>query len=82
MTDYRGTVRARELRADESGGDGDFLAGLDNGYVVEVLADYDGTVRVTFHDCDGNEGELTCSESMPVDVMRREPVPDLEEWED
>jgi hypothetical protein len=49
---------------------GDFLPGLDDGYVfVEpVLSDVSGSVTVTFHTAEGDEAELTCPALMPVTI--------------
>lgn len=62
---------------------GDYLTGLDNGYVIEVdhdpvMSSYaghgqyarigDGLVLVTFNDADGGEGYLLAAPDMPVTV--------------
>lgn len=62
--------------------EGDFLPGLDNGYVVEVDHDPDvwdgrynvsmstGLVLLTFHTAQGEEAYLLCPPDMPVTVKR------------
>ena len=65
--------------------EGDYLTGLDNGYVVEVEKDPDvsmgvgrgtyaamgsGMVMLTFHDAEGGEGYLMAAADMPVEVKR------------
>lgn len=58
---------------------GDYLTGLDNGYVVEVgdnetphmdgryvIDRGDGLVSITFHTAQGEEGELIVPSEMPV----------------
>lgn len=72
------TVDVQDLR------EGDFLVGLDSGYVFSVdenpdvsMGDGsyhfnmgDGMVLVTFHDAQGNENYLLLTQGHPVDVRR------------
>lgn len=61
---------------------GDFLPGLDNGYVVEVDEEH-GLVSgryntafasecqiITFHTAEGDEAHIICPPDMPVTVQR------------
>jgi len=77
-------VKAKKVRAHSDDQTGDFLAGLDNGYVVEAeRVDYivaqdsgysvrlDGDfMRFTFHTADGDEASLTGPADMPITVKR------------
>jgi len=70
------TIEAHEV------GEGNFLPGLDNGYVVEVervdgitLQDHRYAVwhsgdfmKFTFHTAEGEEAYLTCPADMPITV--------------
>lgn len=48
---------------------GDFLTGLDDGYVFEVSAtEYD--VEILFHDADGGENLLKVGPEHPLSVRR------------
>lgn len=71
-------VEAGEVEA------GDFLPGLDNGYVFEdptqadayvsdgyVIAMPSGTIRIRFHTAEGEEAELICPDNMPVTIRQR-----------
>lgn len=77
-------VRVGDLIPHTNDQDGDYLVGLDNGYVVEVDTDtdyvslgynsgrlHDGMVLVTFHDRDGDENYLILNEDHPINVKRR-----------
>lgn len=57
-------VKAKKVR------EGDFLTGLDSGYVYTDpdVGEYDTTIY--FHDSDGDEGELTVKNSFRVSVQR------------
>lgn len=50
-------------------GEGDFLVDLDNGYVVDV-EEWEESVRITFHDADGNECYLETGSHHPIRVKR------------
>lgn len=62
---------------------GDFLVGVDNGYVVEVTIDPDfgfgeyntrlpdGTVYIMFHTSEGDEGHLILPPDVPITVTRK-----------
>lgn len=69
------TVAASEVQ------EGDFLVGLDNGYVFEGPSEdvppYEsgyargpGLVSISFHTAEGDEGELIVPAEMPVTVKR------------
>lgn len=49
---------------------GDFLTGIDNGYVVDIEEDPLGYsyVTITFHDRNGDEGELKVAADTPLEV--------------
>lgn len=68
-------VKAKKIRADGGmhGGAGDFLPGLDNGYVVEVeRTGYSGSmVRITFHTTEGEEAYVECPDNMPITIKAR-----------
>ena len=71
-------IEARFIR------EGDFLPGLDNGYVFEdpeenpsltygrynASLSGDGIVMVGFHTAEGEEAHLVCPDNMPVTVER------------
>lgn len=64
------TVKAKKVR------EGDFLPGLDNGYVPweperEDNGYGEATIRILMHDRWGNEFFLECGEDMPVTVERK-----------
>lgn len=74
------TVPAAKVR------EGDFLPGLDNGYVYEDASGedippyFDGrfaiarsgdNVRIGFHTAEGEEAELICPADMPITVERQ-----------
>lgn len=72
------TVKAKKVKV------GDYLPGLDNGYVFDeperdpyVVFDNrfpanmgSGMVLITFHDAEGNENYVVCGKDMPITVMR------------
>ena len=64
------TVEAQDLVAGPTGVGGDFLAGLDNGYVVDIVEDT-YAVSITFHTAEGDEATLTCPKDMPVLIIER-----------
>jgi hypothetical protein len=62
-------VKAKKVR------EGDFLTGLDDGYVFTEPEVVDGPSRfneviIRFHDAEGEEGFLQCGKNMPVTVRR------------
>jgi hypothetical protein len=71
-------VKAKKVR------EGDYLVGLDNGYVSEVergaYASFDdkygtnqggeNSVLIVFHDAQGDENYLVCGKDMPITVER------------
>lgn len=73
-------VKARKVK------EGDFIPGLDNGYVIEVqreggfiigtdrysFAQGEGTVTITMNDAEGDEFYLLAPLDMPVTVARPE----------
>jgi len=77
---------ASEVRSHSDDGTGDFLPGLDNGYVVEVeendgyfsypgggrvtAAMPDDTVLITFHDAQGDECYLLMPGDSQIQVER------------
>ena len=67
----RKIVKAKKVRSDYQDGTGDFIPGLDNGYVVEVIRDCEDEVTITFHDAEGNENTITCGKNMMITVERR-----------
>lgn len=69
-----GIVRARDIEL------GDFLTGLDNGYVVEILeAGYEDSERViSFHTAEGSEADLRCPDNMPIAIKREGEIPEME----
>lgn len=73
-----GYVYADQLESDSGGSGGDFLTGLDDGYVVEVEF-HEHDVVVTFHTANGDEATLRCPQDMPITVKRHGDIPDLEE---
>ena len=78
------TIQARDLQPHTDTVEGDFIVGLDNGYVVEVDFDTDyislgrlsgrlpdDMVLITYHDQDGEENYLILREEHPVTVERK-----------
>jgi hypothetical protein len=60
------TVKAKKVR------EGDFLPGLDNGYVFEVekAADYDLHVVIWYHDVNGDENYITTWPDNQITIRR------------
>jgi hypothetical protein len=62
------TVKAKKVRA------GDFLVGLDDGYVYETTDPYPGdegaNVEIVFHDDGGGENTLVCWRELRITVSR------------
>lgn len=59
------TVKARKVR------EGDFLPGIDNGFVYEDPQVDEYEVTIEFHDANGDEGRLTLPRNSLVTVGRR-----------
>ncbi len=52
--------------------EGDFLPGLDNGYVYDEPEEVDEyRVRINFHTSEGDEAHVECPRDMPVTVERK-----------
>lgn len=64
------TIPAENLIPGPDGVNGDFLTGLDNGYVVALDLN-EHAVLILFHTATGDEAELTCPPDMPVEVRYR-----------
>lgn len=72
------TVKAEDVE------NGDFLVGLDNGYVIDVDTNHDirgdynvrlggeDTVLLTFNDAQGGENYLLVASDHPIDVKRED----------
>lgn len=69
-----GIVRARDIELE------DFLTGLDDGFVVEVLetGHNDLEREITFHTADGEEATLRCPDNMPIAIKRVGEIPEME----
>lgn len=73
---HTGQVRARDVI------EGDFLVGLDNGYVFADPAVHAGEVTIDFHTAQGDEGRLVVPDIMPVTVRRDEEIEPMLDWDD
>jgi hypothetical protein len=69
MSEITKAVKAKKVR------EGDFLTGLDDGYVFTEPERVDGPTRfneviVRFHDADGEENLVQCGKNMRITVRR------------
>lgn len=84
---YNGTGNPRRVAAGKVR-EGDFLLGLDNGYVYEeptgenYWSERHDRVRISFHDFEGNENEAILQPNVPVLVGRHDDEGDDLEWDD
>lgn len=60
-----------EDRQGQEGPGGDFLPGLDNGYVHSDPDVDEYNVRIEFHDAEGGEGHIECFKDMPITIERK-----------
>ena len=58
------TVKAKKVR------EGDFLTGLDNGYVYVVTENDEYTTEILFHDAKGEENIMILQNNFRLDIRR------------